>query len=415
VDLLNSKEICFTAISNALKFEEMDVKELRKKLRNIANFFEDWKLNKLAEGVDCVVRFINEMNVIKNKYKSLEEITTEEEKYLLSLLQPAYILDGELTEKITKGKHFPAKPIEKKEIRPKIIYKYIADTDEEEEWIRFCLVQLDFSWEYLSPPKEYGIILKEEDKIKSKVFQALEIAKENRVNVICFPELSFAKKWVNEMSQYKDMIIIGGSYYDEEYNICPIIINGECVSPPYKKIQPSPMENPQSTGRGMKSGNNLFIFQTKYGRFAVLTCSDYTPEHISLICNYDIGGRKGVDFIINPRLEKNMLKHQERCNVDCRDYDVSIIQINKAPEGDKYGKSCIIAKEHDTLLEKYQKDGIKPEDDIKYKLCQLEGETIMIVDLSRKAPPVDISSKYPGRISVRKVYKYDGRDWKPLR
>ncbi len=279
-------------------------------------------------------------------------------------------------------------------------------------------MQLNFSIESKYHTKKFSLILKQKNKIKNKVFKAMEIAKANNINIICFPELSFDKEWINEIiKRYRDMIIIGGSYYDDGFNICPIIVNGVCFSPLYKKIEPSPYENPKSTGHGMKSGDKLFIFQTKYGRFSVLTCSDYTPKHISLICEYEAGSSKGVDFIINPRYEQNMLKHQDRCNVDSREYDICILQVNKAPEGEKFGKSCIIAKEHNILLQKYKDENIKPNDNINYKLCQAEGEMLMIVDLNiKEAPTIDITTNYPGRISTSKErwYKYENECWLPL-
>ncbi|MEM2980552.1 MAG: deaminase [Thermoproteota archaeon] len=287
-----------------------------------------------------------------------------------------------------------------------IMFKYKADT--EKEWIRFCLVQLDFSLKYSSPPSKFSIILEDEDEVKDKVFEVLKIAEENKVDVICFPELGFSEKWIGEVkNHYGNMIIIGGSYYDEDSrNVCPIIINGEEITPLYK-IQPSPIENPESTGRGMKSGNHLYIFQTACGRFSVLSCSDFNLGHTSSILNYFANGRKGVDFIINPRYEENMMRAQELANTICRESSVSIIQVNRASQEDKYGKSCIIAKEHDKLLVKYQKDGVKPPDDIKYKLCQLEGEAMLIASLNLKAPPIEIPLNYPGRLKIEKVYKYD--------
>jgi len=113
--------------------------------------------------------------------------------------------------------------------------------------------------------------------------------------VICFPELSFVKEWVEEIkNQYKDMIIIGGSYYDEDYNVCPILQMGHTSIPPYRKVFPSPFEDPEKLERGMKSGNILYIFQTKCGKFSVLTCIDYT-RLIYRILDED----ENVDFIIN--------------------------------------------------------------------------------------------------------------------
>ena len=408
--LLINKAICFTDLSSALKFEKVDLK----KLEDTKTVFEKWGFDTFVIAVNSVDSFIRALN----KYNNLEEIPEEVEKLLLKVLGTSYYLDGKLTEEITdkfKGEPpYAAKPIGieiKKE--PEIIYKNIADT--EKEWVRFCLVQLDFSLKPQPPSEEFGYILEETDKIKNKVFQALEVAEKQQADVICFPELSFARDWVEEIkNQYKDMIIIGGSYYDGEYNVCPIIIDGETIDPPYRKCSPSPMENPAITGRGMKSGNIIYIFQTKCGRFSFLTCIDYTTQS-DRVRRYD---DTGVDFIINPCCDENLFRFQPRCNSDCQDFGIDVIQVNKATKDDKYGKSCIIGKEHKTILQRLKDDGFKPEDNIEYKLFQLDGEMMAIANLNirMKAPPISLPVDYSGRIEISKeiCYKYEKGLWVPL-
>ena len=407
--LLKSKEICFTTLSNSLEFKKVNLS----KLRDTEGVFEDWNLDTFATAVNFLTAFIYGLK----RYKSFEEINRKVESQLLQVLRTSNVLDGELTKEIAgkfKGEPYVAKPISiKVEKDPKIIYKYIADT--KREWARFCLVQLDFSIEYQCPPKEFGYVLNKKDKIKNKVFKSLEIAKKNKVDLICFPELSFSKEWVEEIkNHYHDMIIIGGSYYDEGYNVCPIIIDGIYIRPPYKKYCPSPIENPETTDRGMRSGNILYIFQTKCGRFSVLTCIDYVDQSYRICRHKD----KIVDFIINPCYDRNIFRFQYRCNSDCEDYDINVIQVNKAPDKSGYGGSCIIGKEHKDILNKLIGDGLKPKDDIKYKLCQLDGEIMIIADLNirMKAPPVNLPINYAGRINIskEKCYKYKSGHWVSL-
>lgn len=351
------------------------------------------------------------------RYKSFEEISKEAEKQLLLALKTSYMLDGKLTEEIAgkfKGEPYIAKPMSGKEDKdPKIIYKYIADT--KREWVRFCLVQLDFFIEKKCPSEEYGYVLNKKDEIKNKVFEALEIASKNKADVICFPELSVSKEWAEEIKNcYNDMIIIGGSYYDEGNNVCPIIIDGIYIDPPYKKHCPSPEENPDTTGRGMRSGNILYIIQTKCGMFSVLTCIDYGDQSYRICRHKD----KIVDFIINPCYDRNIFRFQHRCNSGCEDYNVSVIQVNKAPDKSRYGGSCIIGKEHEDILNKLEGDGFKPKDDIKYKLCQLDGEIMIIAKLNirMKAPPVNLPINYAGRINISKetCYKFENGYWVSL-
>lgn len=280
--------------------------------------------------------------------------------------------------------------------------------------MRFCLVQIDFPLKNQLPPKEFGYVLdtKLKNTIKQKVFGAIEIANKSDVDIICFPELSFAREWIEEAkNKYKDMIIIGGSYYDQGYNICPIIIEGTLIDPLYKKHTPSVFETSAPTGRGMKQGNLIYIFQTKCGRFSVLTCIDYASQSYR-VCKYD---EKGVDFIINPCCDQNIFRFQPRCNSDCEDYGIDVIQVNKATKGIEYGKSCIIGKEHNIILDKLSEEGFKPKDGIKYKLCEADGEMMIIADLNikMKAPPVSLPINYGGRIKISKTncYKYENRHW----
>jgi hypothetical protein len=221
-ELLISKEICFTVLSNALNFEEVNLQELEKSKR----IFERWGFNIFVIAVNSLENFILSLN----NYKSLEEIPEELTESLLRGLNTASVLDGILTDKMSneiKGKPYETKTTDLETKKEPIIKEiFIANT--EKEWVKFCLVQLNFSVEAQPSPMEFGFALNESDKIKNKIFKALEAAKENEVDVICFPELSFAKEWVDEIkSQYKEMIIIGGSYYAEGYNVCPIIIEGQ--------------------------------------------------------------------------------------------------------------------------------------------------------------------------------------------
>ena len=356
-----------------------------------------------------------------SNYKSLDEIPRETEKQLLQVLASLFVLDGQLTDeiggKIRGEKYYTSKPkVTDIEKEPKLVNRNIAKT--EKGWVRFCLVQLDFSLKSQYPPDEFGYFLQDKDETQNKVFKALNVAREKKVDIVVFPELSFDKDWVQKIkNQHKEMIIIGGSYYDEGYNVCSIILNGEYIDPPYKKYYPSPYENPRITGRGMKSGNVLYVFQTKCGIFSVMTCSDYTAQSYR-VCKYVCKNGKKIDFIINPCCDENILRFQPRCNSDCEDYDIDIIQVNKAPRNGKYGETCIIGKEHQIILNRLIDEGYKPLDNIKYKLFHLNLEMMIIADLNivMKAPPVSLPLDYSGRIRISKsqCYRWESQNWSPL-
>ena len=95
-------------------------------------------------------------------------------------------------------------------------------TDVINQWIRVGLVQLNLKPHLSSPPQDFGWHLDDSDKpiIKQKIFSALDLARSNSANIVCFPELCFSREWVEQVkSDYADMIVIGGSYYHEGYNI----------------------------------------------------------------------------------------------------------------------------------------------------------------------------------------------------
>ena len=438
-ELLYSKSICFTVLSNALSGQQVDLNKLDK----TKDVFASWRLYTFLFAVNCIDTFVR----ILSRYENIEKIPKEQEKYALHILTSSTVLDGDLSDEIArrikgeaytlhtlpssasldsklnevKASNIEGEPQSSKQLtsqaarEPNIEYRLISQA--KKEWVRFCLVQLDFSPQFSLAPQEFAYFLKDSVKIKKKVFQALDIAEKNKVDIICFPELSFEKEWVDSITnKYKDMIIIGGTYYDAGHNICPIILDGEILSPPYSKHRPSPFQSCETTGRGMNPGNTIYILQTACGRFSVLTCIDYADQSYR-VCRYSEYGINGVDFIVNPCYDSNILRFQSRCNSDCEDNGVTVLQINRAPENGKFGETCIIAKEHETILERLQLEGFKPKDNIKYKLFRAEQEMLVILDFNIKiTPPVSLPTHYTGRIKLSKerCYKYIRGYWTPI-
>lgn len=291
----------------------------------------------------------------------------------------------------------------------KIKPKYIADTVK--DWIRVCIVQSDFSLDYHPPPNKFAHVLKEKDKIKEKVFDALLIAKEKKVDIICFPELSFAKEWVKDVKDlHPEMIIIGGSYYENEFNTCPVIIKGDVI--PILKANPSPIFEKRGGGRGMRCGKENFVFQTECGKFAVLICFDYLEEVSKILHNPDEKIRD-VNFIIVPEYNNDIETFQTRADADCRTNPFPyILQVNAEKIKDKeIGGTCIIGMEHKDSLERYKSDGYRPtEAMIKYKLIEAMGEMMVIVDLDIKRKGVSVPAS-GGKMDPIGCYVYRTNKW----
>jgi len=308
-----------------------------------------------------------------------------------------------LREKETEEGKEEEKPLPPTEIQLKTI------VETEKDWVRVCLVQLDFSVDHVPPPAEFAYILKEKDEVKKKVFSALEIAKQENVNIICFPELSFDKEWVESIKeQYKEMIIVGGSYYENEFNTCPIIIEGEDYY--VQKAKPSPGFEKKISGRGMKCGRKNFVFQTRYGKFVVLICFDY-QRLVSRILDASDEKIRSVDFIIVPEYNKDIDTFQTQADADCRKNPFPyILQVNAVKiENVEIGGTCIFGMEHKNFLDRYENDGFRPTGD-KYKLIEAKGEMMIIVnlDIERKGVPVPASRSKMEQI---KCYVYKNGIW----
>jgi|GEM_PF-2091819 len=396
-ELLAAKAVCFSALSKAVNYEKFD-KDLLDKAKII---FEKWKLDSFVMAVDS----INTFSRLISKYPGIDKIPRENEEYIFNnVLSASYILDGELTDKITdkiKGKPFSLKPIEETR-HPNILMMHRENMSV--NWVKVAIVQLDYSIQYI--PQPYSHTLKEETKeeVREKILSALKIAEEENVDIIGFPELSFTNDLVNEIkSGYKDMIIVCGSFYDEhKYNICPIVINNDVLL--YKKCHPSILEEPN--GEGMKKGDKIFIIQTKFGIISVLNCIDFDKEFYHL-CD------EKVDIIVNPRwdIDREYI-FQKRADGHIDQPDGSklhtfILHINcmKAEWAGSVGGggSCILGYEHRYRLEKYMLDGLRPNDKIKYKICQAQDEMICIASLK-------VGSITEKRVKMGNWFKYDSNE-----
>lgn len=281
----------------------------------------------------------------------------------------------------------------------------------EKEVIRFCIVQIDFS--LISTLEPFGFKPDEESCLKEKIFSAIKVAQENNVDLICFPELSFKKDWVVELLQLStNLTIICGSYYENSYNVCPVIIRGRLVEQPYQKFSPSPDERGIVHGEEMKSGKVVYVYKTDIGTFSTLTCVDYAELSRHILAQT----KSKLDFIVNPSYDDNITRFQAQCNTDTENQDLTIIQVNRAEDQNgKYGKSSIFCKEHRKFIDLFTSKCFRDPCDDKYLLIKLRNEAMVIADinLSIPPPPVDLSLPYPGRLKILKFYELTNLNWKP--
>jgi tetratricopeptide (TPR) repeat protein/predicted amidohydrolase len=392
--LLFCKEVCINTLLNAINFQEIDFKRLdESKL-----VFEKWDLYDYIIAVNSLDSFIRYSHKV---YKKFDGIPSEEEPVVLSLLRNIYVLDGNLTKDISdkfKGESYVPRPIELN--GPKIIEIPIP-YDIKNKFIKIGLVQLKYTL-----TKTYPYKLEKKEIVKSKILSALKIADSEDIDILCFPELCFSEEFIEEARKYKNRIIIGGSFYRDNFNICPVLMGGEEYD--VLKINPSPYyETELISGKGMKSGNDIKIFfSTKREfKFAVLVCWDYIKESNRLYLSGN--GEKPINLIINPQYNSDKDRFQRKADTDCENYHADIIQVNAY----EFGGSCIFGIENKNVIDRLKSAGCRQEDGFVYKLCEASGEMMIFSDLDLAGIEVPSSVDSKPRIRITGCYIYEKDSW----
>jgi predicted amidohydrolase len=377
------------ALGELGKYEEA-IKCYDKAIEIEPNYEDAWynkgwnlgKLGKYEEAIKCYDKAIeikpNYEAAWYNKGVNVSKLQRYEEA--VEYFERAY----RLVKGIPIGEYYSPEQAEPTRLeRPEIMFQFIEDT--KKEWVRVALVQLDFSLKLNDPSEDFGYTLEKTKETRDKVFKALSIAEKSKVDIICFPELSIAEEWIKEVKeQFRNLIVVFGTYYKGGFNVCPIIVNGQDYY--IQKINPSPhFEKEVRKGRCMKKGKSIFVFQTKYGKLAILVCMDYIEE-IHRILHSSDERVKNVDFIIVPEYNIDVNLFQEQANQDCRKANFPyVVQVNALRVFEQeVGGTCVIGVDHKSALKRYRMERLKPDDSIEFKLYETKGETISIIDLDIK-------------------------------
>lgn len=392
-ELLVNKQQCLIILSKALDFDFID----RSQLLNAKSIFEKWGLIDYIVAINSLDSFI----MYLQNYKSIKDIPPSMEQRLLIILKNLHILDGKLTQEIRGD--FKAELYGQKmtNIGKAISLSEIPIPLEiTNEYIRVCLIQLD-----INLSKRFPYELLDADVIKNKIISALNIAKQENVNIVCLPELSISKCFLEYMKKFKDMIIIAGSYYENNFNICPVVFNGDIYS--VFKINPSPyFEYTIAPNKGMSSGNQIKLFNLKKSKFSVLICLDYLKESNNL-CGLSGNNENDIKFIFNPSCNSDVKRFQRRANSDCENYHMDILQVNIK----KYGGTCIIGIEHKNYIDRMINEGYRMDDDINYKICEANDEMMIIADISTKGVEIPTHVNAKPRIRIHSGYIYTNNSW----
>ena len=136
----------------------------------------------------------------------------------------------------------------------------------------------------------------------------------NRANIACLPELCLYEEWISEIKEkYPDMLVIGGSFYKDKKNICPLIIKSDADITYQQKITPSAFEyGIMEMEERMTPGDTIYRYETQFGKFIILICRDFDD-----LANYFRG--TDIDMIFcpafnpaNERFQNEAHSHVER-------------------------------------------------------------------------------------------------------
>ncbi|MGL4852386.1 MAG: nitrilase-related carbon-nitrogen hydrolase [Phocaeicola sp.] len=235
---------------------------------------------------------------------------------------------------------------------PKV--QFIDYHPEERVWFaRFGQFQLHF--EYTTHPETGLILIKDVDAQLQKLEKSLAIAKQKRLNVLVFPELSIsmddkarskALAMFQDYARENEAIIVAGTYYDESRYCKSLTILPNSTHHSYK-TRPSIYEASPIYGEGVVPNDTLHVFRTKYGNLLTLVCVDLISDDANYMAR-NLSNRGMIDMLVNinfnPKSQEFMreaaalaLRHPLFVSLT----NVSLFQSGSTYDGDEYGNTSI--------------------------------------------------------------------------
>ncbi len=249
------------------------------------------------------------------------------------------------------------------------LIKNIFISDTETELVRVATVQLDFK---LSNSFPFEIVDEDKSNTLRKIYTALKKANEYEVDIICFPELSFCEEWLSDIrDEFPNLMIIAGSHYNSNKNVCEILFNANDQIPPQLKIKPSVYEKGKRIQK-MVPGKYINIYESMYGKFAVLICRDF-PAKVPYL-------RDLVDIIFVPSFNKDIDRFYTAAYNHVQNSPSYIIISNCSI----HGGTSIFGVKHYAFFDELVSLGHKRKGDNTYNLCEVRKgkEEMIIADLN---------------------------------
>lgn len=236
------------------------------------------------------------------------------------------------------------------------------------EVVKIATVQLCYK---LSEEFPYQVKTEHKEVIKQKIQNILNIANREEVDILCLPELCISEDLIPEIrNSCRKMIVIAGTYYDDgNRNLCKIVMNSDAEIPPQFKIIPSDFERSDITEQKMIPGKKILnLYETQFGKFAVLICRDFG--------NFTSTLKGKVDLIFVPSYNSANKRFHDYAHLHVEDSPSYIIISNTA----KYGGTAIFGRIRGTFYPSLELKGYKQKGDKTFKLCEInKGEEGMII------------------------------------
>ncbi|MBU7011755.1 MAG: tetratricopeptide repeat protein [Theionarchaea archaeon] len=351
------------------------------------------KFTKAVESLNYLENFVTELHEFKDT--DLENIPPEKEQRLLMKLKPMKYLNGYLTagafQEIQKLEPWRKSPTPIATVNFGVPAK---------KWVRVGIVQVHFSLKSCGGSPVFPPTPENPHHLKEKILECLEIAVKENLDIVLFPELSLTPEILKTIKKKKtpDTIVIGGSYYLNRKNVCPVLFNDQMKY--VEKIHPSKYsEFSPINGKGMIPGNKLQLFVTPAGKFIVLICEDFRDELPTVLSQVS-----DVDFLFVTSYNPNPDRFHEIADWIPSNYPMYILQSNAAEINEKFGKSCIFGVIDNDYAEELRKEGLRS-GEYRHEVSEINGEGMLIAEFNivNKSVSVPTPVEYPTIKNVKVV------------
>ena len=141
---------------------------------------------------------------------------------------------------------------------------------------------------------------------------------------------------------------------------------------------------------------------------------DYIEENRRFKSNQDKKNGR-INFIFNPCFNNDVKGFQKDADQLCKYFHVDTLQTNvKEYNGVDYGGTSVIGVENRNVIKRLISEGYRQDDQIEYKLCEANGEMMMIADLYLRGVEVPTHVRSEPRIRIRGGYIYNDKSWEKV-